>query len=209
MTSVATTSDDVLLVIDVQNDFVSGSVAVPDAAAVIPVVNRVCARFDHVVFTQDWHPRGHVSFASSHRGTRPGDLVAASYGEQLLYEDHCVQGEPGAELAPGLDLRRAVLRLHKGCRIDVDSYSAFTENDRSTTTGLAAYLRARGVRRVFAAGLALYGCVRHSALDALRAGFSSFIIEDACRARPSSANDRYATELVQAGVGRVLADELT
>jgi nicotinamidase/pyrazinamidase len=209
MTRVTPTSSDVLLVIDVQNDFVSGSVAIPDAAAVIPVVNRVCPRFDQVVFTQDWHPRGHVSFASSHRGTRPGDLVTAHYGEQLLYEDHCVQGEPGAELAPGLDLHNAVLRLHKGCRIDVDSYSAFTENDGRTITGLAAYLRARGVQRVFVAGLSLYGCVRHSALDALRGGFSSFIVEDACRARPSPANDRYATELAHAGVGRLLADELT
>jgi nicotinamidase/pyrazinamidase len=208
MPAVSPTLKDVLLVVDVQNDFVSGSVAIPDAMAVIPVINRLCARFDHVVFTQDWHPRGHISFASSHRGMQPGDTVPTPYGEQILYADHCVRDEPGADLAPGLDLRNAVLRLHKGCRIDVDSYSAFTENDRRTTTGLGAYLQARGIERVFAAGLSLYGCVRHSSLDALKAGFSAFIIDDACRGRSSPLNPLYASELVQAGVTRLLATDL-
>jgi nicotinamidase/pyrazinamidase len=208
MPAVTPTPKDVLLVVDVQNDFVSGSVAIPDAMAVIPVINRLSTGFNHVVFTQDWHPRGHVSFASSHRGTQPGDRVATQYGEQILYADHCLQGESGAELASGLDLRNAVLRLHKGCRIDVDSYSAFTENDGRTTTGLGAYLRARGIERVFATGLALYGCVRHSSLDALKAGFSAFIIDDACRARSSPSDSTHAIELLQAGVTRLLATDL-
>jgi nicotinamidase/pyrazinamidase len=207
MPAVIPTFKDVLLVVDVQNDFVSGSVAIPDALGVIPVINRISLGFSHVVFTQDWHPQGHISFASSHRGMQPGDTVVAQYGAQTLYADHCLQGEPGADLAPGLDLRNAVLRLHKGCRIDVDSYSAFTENDRHTTTGLEAYLRARSIERVFAAGLSLYGCVRHSSLDALNAGFSAFIIEDACRARSSPSNSRHARELAQAGVIRLLATD--
>lgn len=208
MTRITPTREDALLVIDVQNDFVSGSVAVPSAGAIIPVINRVCARFEHVIFTQDWHPAGHVSFASSHRGACPGDVVTTHYGEQLLYADHCVQGQPGAELASGLDLSKAVLRLHKGCRVDVDSYSAFTENDRCTQTGLAAYLRERGIRRVFAVGLSLYGCVRFSTLDAVRAGFIPFIVDDACRARPAAANEGFAVELAQAGVRRLVSDNI-
>jgi nicotinamidase/pyrazinamidase len=203
-----TASADLLLVIDVQNDFVSGSVAIPDAAAVIPAINALCAKFDQVVFTQDWHPRGHVSFASSHLGARPGDTFNSPYGEQKLYADHCVRGERGADLEPGLDLGRAILRLYKGCRIDVDSYSAFTENDGETTTGLAAYLRARRIERVFAVGLSLYGCVRHSCLDAVAAGFRTFVVEDACRARPSAADGRYAQQLAQAGVVSLRADQV-
>jgi nicotinamidase/pyrazinamidase len=202
------TPEDALLVIDVQNDFVYGTVAMPEAPGVIPVINRISGRFHRVVFTQDWHPPGHISFASRYPGARPGEWIQAGYGEQLLYPDHCVQGEPGAELASALDLRAATLRLYKGCRRDVDSYSAFTENDRRTDTGLTAYLRSLGIRRVFFAGLSLYGCVRCSALDAVRAGFASFIIVDACRARASPSNQDHAAELTAAGVGRLISDDL-
>ncbi|QHE83649.1 isochorismatase family protein [Hydrogenophaga sp. BPS33] len=192
---------DLLLVIDVQNDFVTGSVAIPDAPAIVPVINRLVPRFEQTAFTLDWHPRRHVSFASSHEGARAGDVVQVPYGPQALYADHCVQGTWGAELDSALDLSGAVLRLHKGCRRDVDSFSAFTENDQITTTGLAALLHERQVRRIFFAGLSLYGCVRHSALHARKAGFDAFIVTDACRARPSPQNEAFARELADQGVG--------
>ncbi len=191
---------DLLLVIDVQNDFVTGSVAIPDAPAIVPVINGLSRRFAQTAFTLDWHPKNHISFASSHEGRSPGDVIEASYGPQALYADHCVQCEWGAELDAGLDLARSVLRLHKGCRTDVDSFSAFMENDRVTTTGLAAMLHERQVQRVFFTGLSMYGCVRHSAIDARKAGFEAFLVADACRARPSASNDQFARELVDAGV---------
>lgn len=191
---------DLLLVIDVQNDFVSGSVAIDGAATIIPVINGVVGRFAQTAFTLDWHPKNHISFASSHPGRVPGEVLEAPYGLQALYADHCVQGERGAELDERLDLAGAVLRLHKGCRADVDSFSAFTENDRQTTTGLAALLHARQVRRLFLVGLSMYGCVRHSALDARKAGFEAVMLADACRARPSPSNAQFARELTDAGV---------
>ncbi len=199
---------DLLLVIDVQNDFVSGAVAIADAPAIVPVINGVVGRFEHTAFTLDWHPKNHISFASAHSGRVPGDVVQVPYGPQALYADHCVQGEWGAELDERLDLTGAVLRLHKGCRRDVDSFSAFTENDRVTTTGLAALLHARQVRRVFLVGLSMYGCVRHSALDARKAGFEAVLVADGCRARPSPDNPRFAQELRDAGVGFVNAADL-
>lgn len=191
---------DLLLVIDVQNDFVTGSVAIDDAPAIIPVINGVVGRFAQTAFTLDWHPKNHISFASSHAGHAPGDVVRVPYGPQTLYADHCVQNEWGAALDERLDLSGAVLRLHKGCRADVDSFSAFTENDRQTTTGLAALLHARQVRRVFLVGLSMYGCVRHSALDARKAGFEAVMLADGCRARPSPSNAQFARELTDAGV---------
>ncbi len=198
---------DLLLVIDVQNDFVTGSVAINGAPAIVPVINAVSPRFEQTAFTLDWHPKTHISFASSHEGQRPGDVVQVAYGAQALYADHCVQGTWGAALDERLDLTRAVLRLHKGCRQDVDSFSAFTENDR-VTTGLAALLHARQVRRIYLAGLSMYGCVRHSALDARKAGFEAFIVADACRARPSAHNDQFARELADAGVTFLNAADL-
>lgn len=201
-------SQDALLVIDVQHDFVDGSVAIPDALAIIPVINRISAWFEHVVFTLDWHPPGHISFASSHDGARPGDIVPVPYGEQMVHPDHCVQGRHGARLHAGLDLRPVSLMLHKGCRRDVDSFSAFMENDRKTLTGLAAWLTERGVKRVFLAGLALYGCVRISAIDALAMGFETVIVDDACKARPSPRNGEYAAQLHEAGVLRTVSASL-
>lgn len=171
-----------LLVIDVQNDFCpGGALAVADGDAVVPVINRLMPLYPLVVLTQDWHPRGHASFASSHAGRRPFDAIEMSYGRQTLWPDHCVPGTPGADFHPGLDTTRAALVLRKGTNPAIDSYSAFFENDRRTSTGLAAYLRERGVGRVVLAGLATDFCVRYSAEDAAAEGFEVAVIEDAVR----------------------------
>jgi nicotinamidase/pyrazinamidase len=173
---------DVLLVIDVQNDFCpGGNLAVPEGDKVEPVINRLAQRFHHVVVTQDWHPAGHHSFASSHAGRKPYDTIEAAYGPQILWPDHCVQGTEGAEFHPGLALRNLELVIRKGFRPHIDSYSAIYENDHKTPTGLAGYLRERGIKRVFVCGLALDFCVRYSAEDARRQGFDVAVIEDACR----------------------------
>jgi nicotinamidase/pyrazinamidase len=175
-------SRDVLLVIDVQNDFCpGGNLEVPRGDEVVPVINRLAGRFAHVVLTQDWHPVGHRSFASAHAGRKPYDSVQLAYGAQVLWPDHCVQGTPGAELRADLRIPHAQLVLRKGCDPEIDSYSAFRENDRRTATGLAGYLRERGLRRVFVAGLAFDFCVRYSCEDARREGFETFVVEDACR----------------------------
>ncbi len=175
--------DDVLLVVDVQRDFLPGGpLAVPDGDAVVAPINRLGTLFDHVLLTQDWHPAGHVSFAANHAGRKPFEQIELPYGPQVLWPTHCVQGSDGAGFAPGLDLPRAELVVRKGFRPEVDSYSAFTEADRRTTTGLAGYLRERGLRRLFFAGLATDFCVGWSATDAASAGFEVYVIEDACRA---------------------------
>jgi len=177
------TPHDVLLVIDVQNDFCpGGALAVADGDAVLAPLNRVAAVFEHVVLTQDWHTSGHSSFASAHPGKRPFTLIEVSYGTQTLWPDHCVQGSHGAEFHPALRLTRAELILRKGFRPGIDSYSAFFENDRTTATGLGGYLHERGLTRVFLAGLAYDFCVGCSALDARRLGFEAIVLRDACRA---------------------------
>lgn len=170
---------DVLLVVDVQNDFVSGSLAIPGAAAIIAPVNAAARLFDHVVIVTDWHPAGHVSFASAHPGAAIRDVIVTRYGPQTVHADHCVQGSWGAELCPGLALGKAELVFRKGYRRAVDSYGAFYENDTVTPTGLGAYLRARGFERVFCAGLARYACVMQTALGARRDGFAAVILRDA------------------------------
>jgi len=173
---------DVLIVVDVQNDFCpGGALSVPRGNEVVPIINRLAARFRHVVLTQDWHPRGHLSFASSHSGKKPYDTIAADYGPQILWPDHCVQDSPGAQFHPALHVPHAALVLRKGTDPTIDSYSTFYENDRSTPTGLVGYLRERGLSRVFLAGLAFDFCVRYSAEDAQREGFAVFVVEDACR----------------------------
>jgi nicotinamidase/pyrazinamidase len=175
--------DDVLLIVDVQNDFCpGGALAVADGDAVVPVINRLSARFDHVVLTQDWHPPGHSSFATSHPGSAPFQTIAMSYGPQTLWPDHCVQGTEGAALHPRLSTDKAELVIRKGFRSTIDSYSAFYENDRITPTGLAGYLRERGLKRIFMAGLATDFCVHYSALDARRLGFEIVVVESGCRA---------------------------
>jgi nicotinamidase/pyrazinamidase len=173
---------DVLLIVDVQNDFCpDGALAVPRGDEVVPLINRVAAAFEHVVLTQDWHPRGHLSFASTHAGKSSYETIAAAYGPQILWPDHCVQGTRGAELHDDLIIPHAELILRKGYDRAIDSYSAFYENDRKTPTGLSGYLRERGFRRIFIAGLAYDFCVRYSAEDAKREIFDVVVIEDACR----------------------------
>jgi nicotinamidase/pyrazinamidase len=173
---------DVLIVVDVQNDFCpGGALAVPRGDEVVPVVNGLATRFRNVVLTQDWHPRGHLSFASSHPGRQPFETIAAPYGPQVLWPDHCMQNTPGAAFHDALDIPHAALIVRKGMDRAIDSYSALYENDRKTATGLTGYLRERGFSRVFLAGLALDFCVRYSAEDARRQGFTVFVIEDGCR----------------------------
>jgi nicotinamidase/pyrazinamidase len=175
--------EDMLIVIDMQNDFCpGGSLAVPGGDEVVPIINRLGQRFPHVILTQDWHPAGHLSFASSHAGMQPFQSVEAPYGAQILWPDHCVQGTPGAAFHAGLDIPHAELILRKGFRAGIDSYSAFYENDRKTPTGLAGYLRERGFRNLYLAGLAFDFCVYYSAEDGRREGFAVTVIEDACRA---------------------------
>jgi nicotinamidase/pyrazinamidase len=177
------TPHDVLLVIDVQNDFCpDGALAVADGDAVIDPIHRVAAKFDHIILTQDWHPPGHSSFASAHPGKKTFEQIEVSYGTQTLWPDHCIQGSKGAEFHPALRLPQAELILRKGFRPHIDSYSVFFENDRTTATGLAGYLRERNLTRVFLAGLAYDFCVGYSALDARRLGFEAIVLRDACRA---------------------------
>ncbi|WP_065818190.1 MAG: bifunctional nicotinamidase/pyrazinamidase [Nitratireductor rhodophyticola] len=176
-------ADEALIVIDVQNDFCpGGALAVEDGDAVVPVINGLIERFDHVVLTQDWHPEGHSSFASSHQGKAPFETVEMPYGTQTLWPDHCVQGTGGAAFHEGLAWDKAELVIRKGFRSAIDSYSAFFENDHETPTGLSGYLRERGITRVTLAGLATDFCVAYSAIDARRQGFEATVIMDACRA---------------------------
>ena len=174
---------DVLLVIDVQNDFCpGGALAVPRGDEVIAPLLAAAPGFAHIVLTQDWHPADHASFASSHAGKRPFEAIELAYGVQTLWPAHCVQGTRGAEFHPSLNLPQAELILRKGFDRGIDSYSAFFENDRTTPTGLAGWLRERGLMRVFLAGLAFDFCVGYSALDARRLGFAAVVLRDACRA---------------------------
>jgi nicotinamidase/pyrazinamidase len=176
-------SRDVLIVADIQNDFCPGGrLAVQKGDEVVPLINELAKRFEKVVLTQDWHPPGHTSFATSHPGSKPFDSVKLAYGEQTLWPDHCVQGSDGAALHKDLSVPHAQLVIRKGWHKEVDSYSAFLEADRETRTGLDAYLRAHGVKRVFVCGLATDFCVAWTALDARKFRFAAVVIEDACRA---------------------------
>jgi len=197
--------DDLLLVIDVQNDFCpGGALAVGEGDAVVPVINRLAEHFEHVVLTQDWHPAGHSSFASSHSGSSPFETIAMPYGPQTLWPDHCVQGTPGAAFHSELLTNRAQLVIRKGFRGAIDSYSAFHENDRRTPTGLAGYLRERGLKRVFLAGLATDYCVYYSAVDARREGFDAIVVENGCRAIDLAGSLAAAgAGMAEAGVRRV------
>ncbi len=196
------TSQDVLLVIDVQNDFCpGGALAVAGGDEVIPVIHQIAPRFEHVILTQDWHPAGHHSFAATHAGKSAFEHVRVSYGGQTLWPDHCVQGTHGADFHPSLNLVRAELILRKGFRPEIDSYSAFFENDRKTATGLNAYLRERGLARVFLAGLAYDYCVGYSALDARRLGFPAIIFRNGSRAIDLNGSvAAIETEFTAAGV---------
>ncbi len=202
---------DVFLVIDVQNDFCpGGALAVPDGDAVVPAINRLTAAFDHVVLTQDWHPAGHTSFASSHAGHAPFETIEVAYGAQTLWPDHCVQGSLGAAFHNDLEATRAELIIRKGYDPAIDSYSAFYENDRTTATGLTGYLRTRGFKRIFLAGLATDFCVAFSAIDAAREGFAVVVIEDACRAIDLEGSLTAAKgQMAEAGVSLVGSSALT
>jgi nicotinamidase/pyrazinamidase len=197
--------DDVLLIIDVQNDFCpGGALAVANGDAVVPVINRLSERFDHVVLTQDWHPSGHSSFATSHPGSSPFASISMPYGQQTLWPDHCIQGSAGAAFHPRLQTTRAELVIRKGFRSEIDSYSALYENDRKTPTGLSGYLRERGLRRVFLAGLATDYCVHYSAVDARRLGFDAVLVEAGCRAIDLAGSlDAAWAAMAEAGVQRV------
>lgn len=202
-------TEDVLIVIDVQNDFCpGGALAVSGGDLVIPVIHEIARHFEHIVVTQDWHPPRHRSFASVHPGRSPMEMVETAHGLQRLWPDHCVQGTYGAQLHAALELTRAELILRKGFHIDIDSYSAFFENDHATLTGLAGYLRERGLRRVFCAGLAFDFCVGYSALDARRCGLDAVVFRKACRGIDVEGSvSRMEEELRNAGV--VLMDALS
>ena len=193
---------DALIVVDVQNDFCpGGALAVTDGDAVIEAIHRIAPRFEHIVLTQDWHPRGHSSFATTHPGKEPYQQVELSYGQQTLWPPHCIQGSRGAEFHPALHLSRAELILRKGFDPRVDSYSAFFENDRVTPTGLAGYLEERNLTRVFFAGLAYDFCVGYSALDARRLGLPAFVLRDACRAIDlNDSTKKIEAEFARSGV---------
>ena len=199
-----------LLIIDVQNGFLpGGSLAVKDGDQVIPIINSIAKRFFNVVMTQDWHPKGHLSFASSHSGRKPFETIDLSYGKQVLWPDHCVQGTDGAALSKDLSVPQAALVIRKGIHNDVDSYSAFTEADGKTTTGLAAYLKARGIKRVFVAGLATDFCVAWTALDARKAAFETYVVEDACRGIDTGGSLAKAwADMAKAGVKRIQSADI-
>jgi nicotinamidase/pyrazinamidase len=195
-------ADTVLLVIDVQNDFLpGGALAVPRGDEVIPVINRIARGFANVILTQDWHTPRHISFASAHPGKNPFETTRLAYGEQVLWPDHCVQGTRGADFAAALDVPHAQAIIRKGYHAHTDSYSAFVEADRKTPTGLAGLLRERGIATVYCCGLATDFCVAWSALDAKAAGFETYVIEDACRAIDTAGSLAAArAALAQAGI---------
>ncbi|MFZ5476761.1 MAG: bifunctional nicotinamidase/pyrazinamidase [Myxococcota bacterium] len=199
-----------LLVVDVQNDFCpGGALAVPDGDAVVPVINALIARAPHVLQTQDWHPRGHVSLASTHAGRKPYDVVVTPYGEQILWPDHCLAGTRGAAFRDDLDTTRTELVLRKGHRVGVDSYSAFYENDHATPTGLHGYLSERGIRRVVLCGLATDFCVKWSATDARRLGYDVVVVRDAVRGIDVAGSlARAWEEMRAAGVTFARAEEV-
>lgn len=201
---------DLLLVIDVQNDFCpGGALAVEDGHSVVPVINSLISRFSHIVITQDWHPVDHSSFASNHEGQSPFSTVTMPYGEQTLWPDHCIQGTKGAELHKDLITYPASLIIRKGMNASIDSYSAFYENDHTTGTGLAGYLRERNIKRVICTGLAYDFCVFYSAQDAVKEQFDTVVVTDACRAIDMDGSAQQATEaMTSSGVTLLTSSEL-
>jgi nicotinamidase/pyrazinamidase len=199
------TQSDVLLVIDVQNGFVpGGALAVKEGDQIVPLINQIAKAFQNVVLTQDWHTPDHVSFASQHPGKKPFETIELSYGTQVLWPDHCVQGTDGARIVSGIDIPHAELIIRKGFHREVDSYSAFLEADRETHTGLAGYLRERQIKRVFLCGLATDYCVAWSALDARKFGFEVAVIDDASRGIDLNGSLANAwAEMRKAGVSRL------
>jgi len=203
-------ADEVLLVIDVQNDFMPrGALPVAHGDEVVPVINRLARAFSHVVATQDWHPAKHISFAENHTGRAPFDMATLSYGQQVLWPAHCVQNTDGAALHRDLDVPHARMVIRKGHHVDVDSYSAFMEADRKMPTGLTGYLHDVGAKRIYCCGLATDYCVAWSALDARSAGFEAVVIDDACRAIDLDGSLARAWEqMTAAGVSRIGSTDL-
>jgi nicotinamidase/pyrazinamidase len=191
-----------LIVVDMQNDFCEGgALAVPGANAIVPAINRLIARYDHVVLTQDWHPPGHASFAGAWQDAKPFETARFAYGPQTLWPDHCVQGTKGAEFHPDLDVTKAQMIVRKGFHPGIDSYSAFRENDRMTRTGLDGYLKARGLTRLVLCGVALDYCVAWSAIDARQSGFNVAVVLEATAAIDLEGSKRQKTiEMRQAGI---------
>jgi len=211
MNATATFGDsDVLIVVDIQNDFCpGGALAVPRGDEVVPVVNRLAARFRNVVLTQDWHPRNHSSFASSHPGKQPFETITAAYGQQVLWPDHCVQGTSGADISKDIAVPHAELVIRKGYHKDMDSYSGFFEADHKTPTGLGGYLTQRGVKKVFVAGLATDFCVAWTAVDARNIGFETYVVEDACRGIDTQGSLAKAwADMAEHGVKRITSADL-
>ncbi len=201
---------DALLVTDVQNDFCpGGALAIPDGDRVVPVINRLTELFEVVLHTQDWHPAGHHSFASSHKDKEPFDVIPLDYGDQVLWPDHCVQGTDGAAFHPELNITRSQLVLRKGFRKEIDSYSAFFENDQKTVTGLGGYLRNRGIKTLYVTGLAADFCVKWTVLDAMKEGFHVNIVEDAVRGIDLDGSLKQAwKEMLGAGARKISSDTL-
>lgn len=204
------TAGSALIVVDVQNCFIDGgTLPVKGGAEIVPVINQLATAFENVVVTQDWHTRGHTSFASAHAGKKPFETTQLAYGTRVLWPDHCVQGSDDAALVNGLKLPNAELIIRKGFHKDVDSYSAFEEADRKTSTGLAAYLKARGIDTVFICGLATDFCVAWTAMDARKAGFAAYVIENATRAIDLNGSLAAAwKQMTDAGVKRIQAADI-
>jgi nicotinamidase/pyrazinamidase len=201
---------DALLIIDIQNDFCpGGALEVPEGDTIIPVVNTLSDQFDIVLQTQDWHPAGHSSFASAHEDKEPYETLTMPYGEQVLWPDHCVQGSEGASFHPNLVTKRSQLIIRKGFRKDIDSYSAFYENDNKTTTGLAGYLRERNINTLYAVGLATDFCVKWSVLDGIKEGFEMYVVEDAVKGIDIEGSvDQAWKEMLDAGATRISSEDV-
>jgi nicotinamidase/pyrazinamidase len=199
----------VLIVVDVQNCFITGSLAVPHGEDVVPIINKIAPAFANVVLTQDWHPAGHASFASTYPGRKPFETIRLAYGNQVLWPDHCVQGTVDAELDKNLNISKAELIVRKGFHREADSYSAFEEANRKTPTGLRGYLKERGIKKVFVAGLATDFCVAWTAIDARKAAFETYVIEDACRGINLNGSVAAAWgEMLNRGVKRIQSSDI-
>lgn len=199
-----------LLIIDVQNDFCSGgALEVPRGDTVVPVINKLSEHFDHVIQTQDWHPKGHSSFASSHKGRKPFETIEMPYGKQVLWPDHCVQDSKGADFHPDLVTTKSQLIIRKGFRKEIDSYSAFYENDDKTSTGLTGYLNERGIDHLFACGLATDFCVKWSVVDGLKEGFKVTVLEDAVKGIDMEGSVAESwNEMEDAGAERITSEQI-
>lgn len=199
-----------LLIVDLQNDFCEGgALEVPDGSTIVPTINKLIESFDAVIQTQDWHPAGHASFASSHNGKDPYDTVEMDYGTQVLWPDHCVQGSEGAEFHPDLNTTKTQVIIRKGFRPEIDSYSAFYENDQETKTGLTGYLKTRGISDLYAVGLATDFCVKWSVLDGLKEGFKLHIVKDAVKGIDIDGSvDEAWNEMRAEGVNVIESDSL-